>query len=151
MGRNPLARLVGWLLVLALAGCSSHRSILYPNPHLEQVGQAVADEDIKVCEASAEAAGAEPSKGSGGDVASRTATGATVGAASGAVGGTVAGALHGHAGRGAGVGAAAGAAGGATGGLLRGLFFGKSKPNAAYRNYVERCLRERGYDVVGWS
>lgn len=139
------------VLSLVVAVCSSHRPVLYPNAHLTQVGRDAAERDIEWCEEEAEAAGAEATGGSGGDVAAKTATGATVGAASGAVGGTVGGALRGHAGRGAGIGAAAGAAGGATSGLLRGLFFGKSKPNPAYRSFVERCLRERGYDVVGWN
>ncbi len=132
------------------AGCASHRPILYPNPHLQEVGVASADADIAACEEAAKAAGAESDHGRGGELAGRTAAGATVGAASGAVGGTVAGAIQGHTGRGAGIGAAAGAAGGATSGLLRGLFFGTSKPNPGYRNYVDRCLREKGYEVVGW-
>jgi hypothetical protein len=52
----------------------------------------------------------------------------------------------GSAGRGAAVGAAAGAAGG----LVRGRFKGP-KPSSAYRNFVNRCLYDRGYEVVGWD
>ena len=26
-----------------------------------------------------------------------------------------------------------------------------SKPNSTYRRYVERCLADQGYDVVGWD
>jgi len=43
-----------------------------------------------------------------------------------------------------------GAASGATGGLLRGLFR-KSPPSEAYKQFVNRCLKERGYDPVGWE
>jgi hypothetical protein len=43
-----------------------------------------------------------------------------------------------------------GAAAGATGGLLRGLFR-RSPPSNAYKQFVQRCLKERGYDPVGWE
>jgi hypothetical protein len=29
--------------------------------------------------------------------------------------------------------------------------FRRSEPSAAYRGFVDRCLRERGYDPVGWE
>ena len=78
----------------------------------------------------------------GGQVAGSTAAGGAIGSASGAVGGAVVG----HPGRGAVVGAAAGA----TGGFLRGLFR-RSPPSNAYKQFVQRCLKERGYDSVGWE
>lgn len=43
-----------------------------------------------------------------------------------------------------------GAAGGATAGFLRGLFT-RPAPSVAFTNYVDRCLRERGYDPTGWQ
>ena len=43
-----------------------------------------------------------------------------------------------------------GAASGATGGFLRGLFR-KAPPSEAYKQFVTRCLKERGYDPVGWE
>jgi hypothetical protein len=46
-------------------------------------------------------------------------------------------------------GAAAGAAGGAAGSVARGLWHWND-PDPAERGYVEHCLRERGYDVIGW-
>jgi len=52
--------------------------------------------------------------------------------------------------RDAAAGGALGAATGATATLLRNLL-NEPAPNPAYRAYVERCLRERGYDVVGWQ
>jgi hypothetical protein len=66
-----------------------------------------------------------------------------VGAAAGAAGAAVYG---GDVGRAAGTGAAAGAAAGA----VRGGFEA-ADPNPTYRNFVQRCLRERGYDVIGWQ
>jgi hypothetical protein len=43
-----------------------------------------------------------------------------------------------------------GAASGATAGFLRGLFR-RSPPSIAYKQVVQRCLKERGYDPVGWE
>ena len=28
---------------------------------------------------------------------------------------------------------------------------GSSQPNQAYRNFVNRCLQEKGYEVTGWQ
>jgi hypothetical protein len=58
----------------------------------------------------------------------------------------VGGAVVGHPGRGAMVGAASGA----TAGFLRGLFR-RAPPSNAYKQFVQRCLKERGYDPVGWE
>jgi hypothetical protein len=75
------------------------------------------------------------------DAARDTATGAVVGGATGAATGAVLGSV----GRGAG----AGAAGGATAGLLHWVF-GARDPDPLERAYVENCLRERGYQPMGW-
>lgn len=140
-----------WLLAVSfLAGCSSPKPILYPNAHLQEVGETVAEEEIELCQEAAEDAGAKPKSGQAGDTATRTATGAAMGSAAGAAGGAVGGAIRGNPGRGAMTGAAAGAAGGATRGLLRSLF-SRRQPSQVYKQYVSRCLRERGYDVVGWK
>ncbi len=56
------------------------------------------------------------------------------------------GAVRGHAGRGA----AAGAAGGAAGGFMWGLFSAK-KVDPVQKNFVEECLRLKGYKVIGWK
>lgn len=134
------------ILVLALAlemvACSEPKPILYPNSHYQTLGKEAAERDITECQEMAEAAGATPEKGKGAQVAGSTVAGAGIGAASGAVGGAVVGA--------AGSGSAIGAAGGATAGLLRGLF-SRPKPSDAYMGFVNRCLKERGYDPVGWK
>ncbi len=136
-------RSVGLLfLALGLLGCSGPRPILYPNAHLETVGQEAAERDVDECRELAKAAGARPASGKSGQVAGSTAVGAGVGAAAGAAGGAVVGA--------AARGSAVGAVGGAVGGLFGGLFR-RPAPNQAYKNFVDRCLIDRGYEPVGWE
>ncbi|MDP1767972.1 MAG: glycine zipper family protein [Nitrospirota bacterium] len=138
-----MARSWSFLIILFLVlGCAAPKPILYPNAHLKEVGADVADRDIDECREMAQDAGATASSSKSGQVAGSTTTGGAIGSASGAVGGAVVG----HPGRGAMVGAAAGA----TGGFLRGLFR-RSPPSNAYKQFVQRCLNERGYDPVGWE
>ena len=75
-------------------------------------------------------------------VAGSTAVGGGVGGATGAVGGAISG--------GVGLGAAVGAAMGATVGLFRGLFRA-SEPTPAYKSFMNRCLKDRGYESIGWE
>jgi len=136
------ARIVGlgWCLsLLFFLGCAQQRPVLYPNPHLKAAGQEQAESDINDCIRLASEHGA---RGDAGDeVAKDTVKGGAVG---GAVGAGV-GAVLSSAGRGA----AAGAAGGAAGALTRGLFRA-SEPDPVFRGFVDRCLRERGYEPIGW-
>ncbi len=134
-------RLTALTAALLLCACASHKPVLYPNAHSQAVGAARAEADVAECKRLAETAGASPS-GAVDDAAGKTVRGGGVGAATGAVGGAIAG----NAGRGAAIGAASGA----TAGLIHALL-GKSSPNPAYRNFVERCLRDRGYDLAGWN
>lgn len=129
--------------LLLLGACASAPSpVLYPNAKLNKVGQAEADRDIEACMQMAAAGGANPAPGQAGRAASSAAVGGAAGGATGAVGG----AILGNAGRGA----AFGAATGATAGLMRSIF-SRPKPSAAYTNFVDRCLREKGYEPVGWD
>ncbi len=137
-----MTRAVLTCLMLALIAACSPKPILYPNAHYQQVGEAVAEQDIEACKDMAKDAGAKPSQGKTGQVAGGTVAGGAVGSAAGAVGGAVVG----HPGRGAMVGAASGA----TAGFLRGLFR-RSPPSNAYKQFVHRCLTERGYEPVGWE
>lgn len=130
------------MLSFGMIACSAPKPILYPNAHLQSVGEDTSKEDIAGCREIAKEAGASGSSGKGGEVAGRTAVGAGAGAASGAVGGAIAGS--------AGIGAAIGAASGAVFSFLTGLFT-PSQPDAAYVNIVNRCLSERGYEVAGWK
>ena len=140
---RPRRRRAALLIVLGLVGCSTARPVLYPNAHLESVGREAADRDIEECERMAKEAGADRRSGEAEQVAKGTAVGGGIGAASGAVGGAIAG--------GAGIGAAVGAAGGAVAGFLGSLFSSRSSLPPAYTGFVDRCLREKGYEPTGWN
>jgi outer membrane lipoprotein SlyB len=143
-GRGATGKLEKKLLgagfaLLLLSACASSGPILYPNDHLKTVGEERSRLDIQECERQA----AEYVKSQAAvDTAKSTAVGAAAGAVVGAAVGAVTGDL--------GTGAAAGAAGGGATGLLSGLFRA-SKPSPVHMNYVDRCLREKGYDVIGWD
>lgn len=133
--------LVSVTLGAILSGCASMQSpILYPNAHLQQVGKQQADKDFTECR---ELASQYVPSTVGKDVAGNTAIGGIGGAAIGAVAGAVSG---GGAGSGAAVGAATGGTAGAISGLAK-----QTAPSPAYKGFVDRCLRERGYDVAGWQ
>ncbi|MCA9471064.1 MAG: hypothetical protein MRJ96_09225 [Nitrospirales bacterium] len=124
------------------SGCSSSKPVLYPNQAYQEVGKEKAEQDIALCEELAEQYVQQSNKGE--QVAGKTVIGGAAGAASGAVGGAITGNV--------GVGAAAGAAVGATYGLLRGIFAsGGPEANPTYRKFVDRCLREKGYEPMGWD
>ena len=131
--------LVGGVVVSSLA-CAAKRPVLYPDARLEAMGAAAAQQDIDDCLQKAAAAGYESNPG--GKVAGSTAVGAAAGAAVGSAVGAVAGR--------AGPGAAMGAAWGGTGGLIRGLF-GSRDLDPVQRRFVEQCLQEKGYQVIGWQ
>jgi hypothetical protein len=131
-----------WLLLalLILWGCADKRPVLYPNAHLKQVGEEAARRDVDECIRYAQESGAEGSKGT--EIAKNTAGGAAMGGAVGAATGAVLGNL--------GRGTAAGAAGGAAGGLVKGIF-DSADPDPVFKNFVDRCLREKGYESIGWK
>ena len=139
-GMRPVVLLLA--MGMMVSGCSAPKPILYPNQHYQQAGPDVVESDIQACRALAESAGASPTQGKAAQVGTSTVAGGAIGAAAGAVGGAVVG----NPARGAKV----GAAGGGTAGFLRGLFR-KSRPGAAYTRVVDRCLRERGYEPMGWE
>jgi outer membrane lipoprotein SlyB len=114
--------LVGAVVVSSLA-CAAKRPVLYPNAQLEAVGAAAAQQDIDDCLQKAAAAGY--TSDSRGNVAGSTAVGAATGAA-------------------------VGAAGGGTGGLIRGLF-GSRNLDPVPRQFVDQCLKDKGYEVIGWQ
>lgn len=130
------------LLGMALSGsaCAAQRPLLYPNSHLYAVGQAAAQNDIDECMQLARDYGADTNRG--GRVAQSTAGGAAVGGAAGAA----AGAVWGRPGRGA----AAGAAGGAAGAMTRSII-NSNEPAPVFRGFVEKCLRDKGYAIIGWK
>jgi len=124
--------------LLFFAGCA-HGPVLYPNAHLKAVGEERAHRDIQECDRLAKEYVKSPA---GINAAISTAGGAAAGAVIGGAMGSVTGNL--------GRGAAIGAAGGAAGGLIHGLVRG-SKPSPVHKNFVDRCLREKGYEPIGWQ
>jgi uncharacterized protein YcfJ len=132
-------RILSFLAILILAGCGYQRPVLYPNAHLKQAGEPQAQTDIAECMKMAEAyVKSNPEA----KVAGSTAAGAGAGAAVGGAMGSVTGNL--------GTGAAIGAAGGAVAGAIRGASQA-SRPSPTYKNFVNRCLREKGYEPIGWE
>ena len=134
-------------LSFAIAACSAaKRPVLYPNEHLQQVGDAAVTHDTDECMRLAE----QYTSGGGqnSQVAKEVARDTAIGGATGAAVGAASGAIFGSAGKGA----AAGAVGGAAAGLLSRLFRGgSSSPDPLYMNFVNRCLQERGYEPIGWK
>jgi outer membrane lipoprotein SlyB len=126
------------LLPLA-AACATKRPVLYPNAHYAAVGAPVAANDIARCQERAAEQGYDARPGA------RAVGGSAVGAAGGAAVGAVGGAIVGSAGRGAAVGAGVGG----TRGLLRGLFHAR-EPAPLQKGFIEACLDEQGYRVIGW-
>lgn len=140
--------LIGLTMVIAVVvGCGAQRPVLYPNAHLKQVGSGVADRDIGECMRLAEDYVA--SGGRSGKALEGAAVGGGAGTAVGAAAGAAGGAVVGRAGTAAAVGAAGGGAAGVTRGLIHGLS-GRHDRDPVYKNFVNRCLRERGYDPIGW-
>jgi outer membrane lipoprotein SlyB len=140
--------IVSVFVLLISAGCATQRPVLYPNEQLQRVGSSVADDAINQCMRRAEeyaVSNGQTGKSVQG-AANEAATSATIGAAAGAAGGAVVG----RAGAGAGIGAASGGAAAATRGLIHSLS-GKQNPSPVYKNFVDRCLRAKGYDPIGWQ
>ncbi len=127
------------VVTLLLASCAAKRPVLYPNDHLKTVGADASQSDIDACIELASRSGAGQNRA--GRVVKSSATGAATGAAAGAA----VGAVTGSAGRGA----AAGAAGGGAGGFVRGAARSRN-PDPVYRGFVEKCLRDKGYEPIGW-
>ncbi|ACL02682.1 conserved hypothetical protein [Desulfatibacillum aliphaticivorans] len=122
-------------------GCSSAKPVLYPNARYNQVGKAQAQADINECMRLAREHGVSSTSKSK-EVARETAAGTAVGAA---VGGAV-GSMSGEFGRGAAIGALGGGAGSMTRSVLK-----SNNPDPTFKNFVDRCLREKGYEPVGWQ
>ena len=98
-----------------------------------------AQEEIDACLQLAEASGAKADKGQ--EIGKKTAGAAVIGGVTGAAWG----AFFGDAGRHAGAGVAAGASGALVHGAMK-----SGDPDVIFRGFVERCLREKGYEVIGW-
>ena len=132
---------LGLAALFAITACAHSQSpVLYPNAKLQSVGKEQADRDVEACRQLADEYVKNP-------MAKDAARGGAVGGVGGAAVGAVGGAVSGHgAGRGAMIGAATGATAGAVYGAAKDV-----GPTNVYKGFVNRCLRERGYEVVGWQ
>ena len=124
------------MIIISISyGCSS-KPVLYPNATLKSVGKSQATSDIDTCMSDAdeylESPKAKKILGSAGG-------GAVLGGAIGAVSGLLTGDIGGSLGRGAALGATAGGVGQAI------------SPDQLKRSYVNRCLADKGYQVMGWE
>ena len=124
--------------------CAGPEPILRSNSRLLLYGKEMGQDMIAACEAKAEGAGLHH-----GTNRTKNAAGGTI---IGAIGGAAVGASTGLAGGPAGVaiGAGAGTALGAVLGFAAGTYK-PLEPDRGYRDFVERCLKEKGYEVSGWQ
>lgn len=132
------------LIALSLSACSGPRPVLKQNIQRSLVGKEASERDITECQRKADEAGLIHGTSRSGHIG----TGITLGL----VGGAAVGASTGIVGGGAGV-AIGAAVGGGVGAVLGGLAgaFSNVKPNLAYAQHIERCLREKGYEVEEWE
>lgn len=130
------------LFASVLSACETTplRPTLYPNNHLNTVGKEQAQKDVDACMVQADAYGVKENQDA--QVGKKAAKGATLGAVTAGAWGLV----TGDAGERALAGAAAGAAGGAASGAMD-----SNKMNPTYKNFVQKCLRDLDYDVIGWQ
>ena len=133
---------VALLFTVLLAGCASgpERPIFYQSSYEAPVDQARADRDIDDCMAAARRAGVSEQRD--GEIGKKSASGALIGGVAAGAWGLV----RGDAGERLLAGAVAGGATGATKGAID-----STKMNPTFKRYVERCLRDLGYEVIGWE
>lgn len=138
---NTLTKLL-FILIAAvfLSACATSRPVLYPNEQAKEVGDEQVRQDINECMQLAKSSGA---KSNGADeVAKETAGSATEGAATGAATGAVTG--------NSGTAAAVGAIGRGMNRFFSGMRRSK-EPSPAFKQIVERCLIDKGYEPIGWE
>ena len=123
------------LILLSLVGCSSH-PVLYPNDRYKVVGKPKEQEEITRCE---EDADEYLTSGKGKNIAKGAGAGAFIGGAMGAVKGLFTGNVLGGAVEGGAIGGAGGAA------------VGSLTPDQVKREYVNKCLADKGFQVIGWD
>lgn len=131
---------VALAIALVLTACGGpKRPVLYPNEKLKSVGNEASRKDIDECVRLSIEAGLETEKGK--EVAKETVKGGCVGAC---IGGAI-GLVTGDFGKSVAVGAAAGGAAGMTREALN------RDLDPVQQRFVEQCLRERGYQPIGWK
>ncbi|WP_296696638.1 glycine zipper family protein [Rhodoferax sp.] len=149
---GPSSRLMGLGFAIGmLAGCAatgpqspSARPVLYPNATFNRVGEAKAKAEVDVCMARAQSAGLTPEEKTN-ETARRAGQGAAAGGVAAAVGALVTGRGMDGAVRSGAAGAAVGGSAGAVSGAMH------EKASGTYRHFVQRCMGEKGFDVIGWN
>jgi len=139
MGRAcSLFFIVGFLLIAA-ACAGPQRPVLYPNDKFNAAGMEGSQADVNDCIRLSVEAGLEKQTGkeAAKEGVKEGARGAIIGAAVGAVTGNV------------GQATAIGAAGGAAAGATEKAFDRELDP--VQKQYVDQCLRDRGYQPIGWK
>ncbi len=120
------------------------RPVIYSSAAPTATVQAQQRAGVDDCIARAQAQGLTPDEKNN-DAANRAGKGAAVGGVAAAVGALVTGrGVEGVIRSGATGAAVGGAAGGVSGAM-------NERPNATYRNYVQRCLGDKGFQVIGWN
>jgi hypothetical protein len=135
------------LFLLVISACAAQKPVLSSNAHLTSVGPNVAERDIDECIGKA-GSEAGPNKQT---AAETPLAGAATTSVAGAAAGGASGAIFGNAGQGAAAGAVGGAVGSLTLALLQGRLFERREVEPITKQLTERCLREKGYEPVGWK
>ena len=132
------------LIACSLVGCAGPEPILKSNTQLQLYGKEAAEREVGICGVKAERAGLQHGTNRSGNAGAGLALGVVGGAAVGASTGLIGGPT------GIAIGAAAG---GAVGGLLGALAgtYKSLEPRQEYAAFVERCLKEKGYETAGWQ
>ena len=149
--RFPPAWAVMGLAAVLLGGCAATgpnslaaRPVIYSAAAPSAATQAQQQAQTDDCIARAQSQGLTPDEKNN-EAATRAGKGAAVGGVAAAVGALVTGrGLDGVVRSGA-AGAAVGGAAGAVSGAV------SERPSGTYRNYVQRCLADKGFQVIGWN
>ena len=139
------------IVAAALAGCAatgpsspSAKPVLYPNATLTRVGEAQGRAEVEGCMARASQSGLSADQKTN-EVGRRAGEGAATAGVASAVGALITGRSSDVLRAGA-TGAAIGGSAGAVSGA-----FHNDKASPVYRQFVQRCLSEKGFDVIGWN
>lgn len=115
-----------------------------PQRALNRVGESQARAEVDACAARAQSAGLTPDEKNN-ETGRRAGQGAAVGGVAAAVGALVTGRGVDRVVRSGAVGAAVGGSAGAVSGAMQ------EKASATYRHFVQRCLSDKGFEVIGWN
>lgn len=134
--------LIALTAVCVLSGCASMKPVVYPNKQAKAAGTEKLESDIQACKQKAdEYVGPGDRKQ---HMVRRAGIATAVGAAAGGAWGFVVG--------GAGDALTRGGAGGAAGGagsIVKDLLT-MNEPDGVHQKFVEKCLKKKGYEVLGW-